>query len=55
MVAEIVGHSPGAAQAGAHEPLHHVDGWQLYLYIPHHDGGHDVHAPSAGLVVHTAE
>lgn len=39
---EILGHSPWSNKTGPNEHVHHVDGWEFHLHLPHHDGGHDV-------------
>ncbi len=38
----------GSVETAAPQPVHHVDGRQHHLSIPHHDGGHDVCEASAG-------
>ena len=43
-------HSPGAVEAAATEPVCDVDGRQLYLSVPHHDGGYDVRETGTGTV-----
>lgn len=40
------------SQTSPHEPLHHVHGWQLHIYLSHHDGGHAVHAANTGALLH---
>ena len=39
--------SPGSVEAAAAEPVCDVDGWQLHLPVPYHDGGDDVCETSA--------
>lgn len=38
----------GSMEAAAFEPVCVVDGRQLHLSVPHHDGRHDAHEASAG-------
>ena len=39
---------PGAMETAASEPVCAVDGGQLHLSLPHHDGWHDAHETSPG-------
>jgi len=43
LFSEIMGHCTGTNKTSSNESFHHVDGWQLYLHLPDHDGWHDVH------------
>lgn len=40
--------SPGALEAAASQLVCAVDGWQLHLPVPHHDGGDDAHETCPG-------
>jgi hypothetical protein len=50
-----MGHCPWSHQTSADEHVHHVDGRQLYLHLPHHDGGHDVLQTNPGYHGHTEQ
>ena len=54
-VAEIMGHCPWPHQAGSYEHVHHVDGRQLHLHFPHHDGGDDVLQTYSGHPGHSEQ